>query len=213
MQVAILILEAVLLAATLSIDAFIASFAYGSNKIKIPFRSVLAINIVCSGILGLAILFGSLLRPYLSKEASSWICFSILLFIGLAKLLDNITKSVIRKHSGLTKKIRFSFFNFKFVLSVYANPEKADRDSSKNISIGEAISLAVALSLDGIAVGFGASLGNVNGLAVFLASFVTEAIAVLLGVSLGHKLSSKLKFNVSWLSGLVLIILAFTKIG
>lgn len=31
------------------------SFAYGSSRIKIPIPSVVAINLVCSGILGISI--------------------------------------------------------------------------------------------------------------------------------------------------------------
>lgn len=41
-----IIFEAVILASALSIDAFVACFAYGSKNIKIPFTSVQVINIV-----------------------------------------------------------------------------------------------------------------------------------------------------------------------
>lgn len=212
MRVAMMILEAVLLASSLSLDAFLASFAYGSQKIKIPLASVLMIDLVCSGILGISLFLGNWVRPYLSPQISSVVCFLILFLIGMVKLLDNITKSLIRKHGGLSKNIRFSFCNLKFVLNVYADPEKADVDASKSLSMAEAVSLAVALSLDGMAVGFGAALGDVNSLAVFFSSLVAGAIAVLLGARVGNKLASKLRFNISWLSGAVLILLAVTKI-
>lgn len=212
MQALLIILEAVVLAASISIDAFVASFAYGSNKIKIPVGSIVAINIVCSGILAVSLYLGALVRPYLPPAVSNGICFAILLVIGVFKLLDNITKSFIQKHDDFTKNMNFSFLNLKFVLCVYADPEKADVDSSKTISIAEAISLAVALSFDGIAVGFGAALGNIHGIYVVLASIATDTAAVMLGSYLGHKLSTKLKFNISWLSGVVLIALAVIKI-
>ncbi len=212
MSVGIMILESVILASTLSLDAFIASFAYGSDKIKIPLSSVIVIDLVCSGVVGISLFVGTLIAPYLPVHISSIICFTVLFVIGLIKLLDNITKSVIRKHSGLSKKIRFSFFNFKLVLSIYANPEKADLDHSKSISFAEAFSLAIALSLDGLAVGFGAAFGDVNGLALFLSSFVTNAAAVFLGACIGNKIASNLRFNISWLSGAILIIMAFIKL-
>lgn len=212
MSVAIMIVEAAILASTLSLDAFIASFAYGSNQIKIPLPSIVVINLVCSGILGASLILGSILRPYLPPHISSLICFLILFFIGLVKLLDNITKSIIRKYGDISKNIRFSLLNFKLVLNVYANPEKADLDHSKSISSAEAFSLAVALSLDGMAVGFGAALGAVNGLALFLSSFLTDTAAILLGVYIGNKIASNLRFNISWLSGAILIVMAFTKI-
>ena len=211
MSIAVMILEAAVLSSTLSLDAFIASFAYGRNKIKIPLSSIIAINIVCSGILGISLLAGALIRPYLPSDISNIICFLILFIIGLVKLLDNIAKAVIRKHGGLSKNIRFSFLNFKFVLTVYADPEKADIDQSKCLSVTEAVSLAVALSLDGMAVGFGAALGDVSGMALFLSSFVTDTLAVLLGSYIGNKIAASLRFNMSWLSGVILIIMAFIK--
>lgn len=70
-------------------------------------------------------------------------------------------------------------FNFRFVLRLYADPEMADQDCSKTISPGEALSLAAALSLDGLAVGFGAALGEVNAWAVILCSLATNMLAVM----------------------------------
>ena len=212
MKIALMILEAVILASSLSLDAFFASFAYGSNKIKIPFSSAMIINLVCAVILGISLFLGAVIRPWLSPGLSSCICFLILFLIGMIKLLDNMTKSFIRKHGDLSKDIHFSLLNFKFVLNVYADPEKADADSSKSISPAEAFSLAIALSLDGMAVGFGAALGDVNSLAVFLSSLVTGAAAVLLGSLIGNKVASRLRFNISWLSGVILTILAVLNI-
>lgn len=210
------ILEAVVLASSLSMDAFVASFAYGSNKIKIPMASVQVINIVCSGILGISILIGSFVRPYLPEWLAVAICFTILFVLGAVKLLDSVTKSIIRKHTRLNKElnkeIKFSMFNFKFILNLYADPEEADVDASKLISPAEAAALAVSLSLDGMAVGFGAAVGNVNGLAVVLASLAAGTPAVMLGSYIGNKIAGKLPFNLSWLSGIILIALAFLKL-
>ena len=98
------------------------------------------------------------------------------------------------------------------MLSIYADPEKADRDQSKTISPAEAASLAIALSLDGLAVGFGAAMGNVNAWAVVLWSLVTNTAAILLGALLGNKIAQKLTFNLSWVSGAILILLAISKL-
>lgn len=212
MRVAIILLEAAILASSLSLDAFIASFAYGSNRIKIPFSSVLVIDLVCGGILGASLFLGTLLRPYLSPGVSNLVCFLILFAIGVVKLLDNLTKTLIRKHGGLSKDIRFSLLNLRFVLNVYADPEKADADCSKSISFAEAVSLSIALSLDGMAVGFGAALGDVNSAAVFLASLLTNAAAVLLGAHIGNRVASSLRFHVTWLSGAILIVMAVLKL-
>lgn len=208
----ITILESLMLASALSIDTFVAGFAYGGNKIKIPFLSVQIINIVCSSILGISLFAGTLLRQYISSGLTVVICFSILFVLGIIKLLDSITKSIIRKHNKLNKEIKFSMLNFKFILNLYADPEKADVDCSRIISPMEALSLAVALSLDGLAVGFGAALGNVNGVTVFLCSLVTNAVGILLGCYIGNKIAREIRFDLSWLSGVLLIILAILKL-
>jgi len=206
------IFEACIIASSLSMDAFAASFAYGSNKIKIPFKSVQIINFICSFILGVSLVTGTLMRGCLPDIVTKIICFGILFVIGVIKLLDSVTKSIIRKYNNLNKELEFSMFNFKFILQLYADPEKADVDSSKVISPMEAASLAIALSFDGIAVGFGAAMGNANSLSVFLASLISGPIMILLGCHTGQKAAQKLSLNLSWLSGLILIILAFLKL-
>lgn len=207
-----MILEAVILASTLSVDAFIASFAYGNTKIKIQFPTVLIISLVSSGILGIFLFLGGLVRPYLPSNLGSILCFAVLFLIGMTKILDNLMKSIIRRQGELSKNIHFSLFHLRFILNVYADPELVDVDSSKTISPMEACSLAVALSLDGMAAGFGAALGEVNGWFVFLASFVTNAVAVMLGETLGQRTSERMGGQLSWLSGAVLIVLAVGKL-
>lgn len=146
------ILEAIALSSSLSLDAFTAGFAYGSNKIKIRFLAVQVINIICSLTLGIALVLGDVVKDYISSWVTAILCFSILFLIGLIKLLDSITKSVIRKYNDINKELKFSFFNFKFILKLYADPELADVDCSKTLSTKEAIALATSLSLDGLAV-------------------------------------------------------------
>ena len=208
----IIIFEAFLIASSLSLDAFVAGFAYGANKIKIDFLSIQIINIICSAMTGLSFLFGNIVKNYIPPVIASVICFTVLFLLGLTKLLDGFTKSLIKKHTNISREIKFSLFNFNFILKLYAVPEDSDADSSKNISPAEAASIAIALSLDGLAVGFGAALGGANGLAVLLFSLVTNMLAVIFGRYIGEKAATKFKFNLSWLGGIVLIILAFTKL-
>jgi len=208
----IIMLEALIIAATLSADAFAASFAYGSSKIKIPMSSVQVINFICTGTLGLSLLIGTFVKQYIPSSITIAICFTILFISGLIKLLDSIIKSFIKKHSNFNKKIKFSMFDIKFIIRLYANPEDADVDLSKTLSPLEAVPLAIALSLDGLAVGFGAALGNANLLATCLFSLITNTAAVILGCYIGNRIAQKAQFDLSWLSGVVLIILAFLKL-
>lgn len=206
------ILEAVVLACTLSADAFAASLAYGSSKIEIRFPTALIISLVSSGFLGISLLLGGFFRSFLPRDFSRILCFALLFLIGMTKILDDVAKTMIRRHSSLSKNIRFSFFHLRFILSVYADPENADVDRSCTISPMEAFALAIALSLDGMAAGFGAALGDMHMAAAVAASFVANVAAVTLGVHIGRQVSSKMRFRIAWLPGAVLIGLAFLKL-
>ncbi|MCL2527373.1 MAG: manganese efflux pump [Defluviitaleaceae bacterium] len=206
------IIEAAVLASSLSIDAFTAGFAYGSKKIHIPMSSIQIINLICCFITALALLMGAGLRAHIPEWLAIALAFTILFIMGLIKLLDGIIKSIILKHAELDKSIQFSLFSLQFILRLYADPEAADADVSSHISPSEAIMLAVSLSLDGIAVGFGAALAGVNPWALLGWSLVTNILALIWGRKLGHSLAEKLPFNISWLGGLILIGLAFSQL-
>ena len=206
------IFESIIIAIALSTDAFIASFAYGSNKIKIPFSSMQVIAFICTGILGISLLLGTSLKPYLPGDLLKIGSFLILFLLGIFKLMDNIIKAIINKHAIIDKQIKFSLFSINFILNVYANPKEADLDESKTLSPREALSLAVALSLDSLAAGFGAALGNVNILAIIICSLIFSMISIKLGAFIGNKISDKVPFQLSWLSGILLISLAFLRL-
>lgn len=208
----IIMLEAALIASSISLDSFVAGFAYGANKIKISIFCVLLVNIICCAIIGASFLLGNILKDYIPETAAVIASFTILFLLGLTKILDGFTKSLIKKHTDLSREIKFSLFNFNFILKLYAAPEDSDADLSKNISPAEAATVAVALSLDGIAVGFGAALGGANWLAVILFSIVTGILAIISGRYIGEAAACKFKFNLSWLGGVILIALAFAQI-
>ena len=201
-------LEAFVLSASVSMDAFVTGFAYGSNKIKIPFRSVVLIILVTCGSLGVSLLAGAVVGAYLPPSLAVWGGFAILFAIGFIKLADGVVKAVIRKYSNLDREIKFSVFSLKFILRLYADPEAADVDGSRRLSPREALSLAAALALDGAAVGFGAAVGNFNIFVVLGFALATDTVAIILGGVLGEKFASRVSFNVSWLGGALLMVLA-----
>ena len=202
-----------MLVTALTMDAFVASFAYGTHKIKIPFLSVVVINLISSGVLSVSLLLGSTIRPYLPKHLTSWFCFGLLLILGLVKLFDSSIKRAIQKNGGQQREIEFSAFDLNFILKIYADPPKADIDQSYTLTPTEAVSLAVAVSLDGLAVGFGAGLAQLNAVVVLLLSFLTGILAVLLGALMGRKVVERCSLDLSWISGILLIILAVMKLG
>ena len=205
----IAIIEAIILVSIVSVDVFVVSFAYGSNKIKIPFSSMNIINLICSLLLILGLSAGTVLSVYISELTTTIIGFSVLLIMGIIKLFDSFTKSIIRKYNNLNKELKFSIFNFKFILNLYANPEDADVDYSRVLSPMESVALAFAVGVDGLAVGFGAALINTNIIVVLFVSLFLDLVVLTFGCYLGQRLAKKVKFDLSWLAGMVLIVLAF----
>ncbi|MCL2634081.1 MAG: manganese efflux pump [Oscillospiraceae bacterium] len=123
------------------------------------------------------------MRRYIPVEIGVYICFAVLLVIGGIKLFQSLSKR-----------------------------SESNGDALKTLKPAEAVVLAAGLSVDGLAVGFGAALGNANVAAIIILSLFTDVFAIILGCYAGRKLVQRFKCNVSWLGGAVLIILAFTKL-
>lgn len=205
-------IDAILLVVALSMDAFVASFAYGTSKIKIPFKSAIIINVVCSAILGIALFAGNIIGQFIPSIFTTGICFAMLLILGLAKLFDSTLKSLLGPSGSLSRNYEFEVSDFKFFLKVCIDSTVADADHSFVLSPKESFSLAVALSLDGLAAGFCTGLVAVNIGQIILFSLLINMIAILLGCLLGNKVAEKTDLNLSWLSGATLMLLAFLKL-
>lgn len=202
--------EIVLLALALSLDSFVASIAYGTNKIKIPFLSVTIINIVCSSILAISLFLGAIVKSFMPENVTTIISFTILMILGVFYLFQSIVKSFITKSTNSSKEVKLRMADL--IINIYIDETSADFDNSKHLNSREALYLAVALSLDSLAVGFGSSLGNINYIQVILFSFFTGMIAIGIGLLIGKKLHETSKFNISWLSGVILMILAIMRV-
>ncbi len=179
------ILEIFLLVTALSVDAFAASFAYGVSRTRIPLSSLCILSSISSLILAFSLLAGNLLTGFLTSEQTRQISFIVLLLLGLAKLFDR---------------------------SCCAQADKADKDKDKLLSPTEAVSLGLALSIDSAAAGVGAALLPSCIPAAIIASFFTGILAILGGSFLGKALSLHIQKNLCWVSGVLLILLAFMKL-
>ncbi len=205
-------LEILLLVLSVSIDSFIASISYGSSKIRIPLISALIVDIISSSMLGISLILGSFIQNYISITTAKIFSFTILFFLGLYRLFEGLLKSYINNKAKDSPSLHFKLFDFNFVLQVYANETKADIDNSKVLSYKEAIYLAFALSLDSLAVGFGSSLVLINYIEVFVVAIIIGILTIILGSYIGKSFAEIIDLDLSWLSGAMLIILAFLRV-
>lgn len=206
------LIEAIVLVSALSIDAFAAGFSYGADRIRVPVSSSLIISLICSGLLGVSLLLGTAVQPILSPGLATGIGFAILAVLGIVKLFDSSLKAWIRRHPTWKKRCQFSLPHLHLILTIYADPPAADLDRSQSLSPAESVSLAIAMSLDGLGVGLGAGLTQSPWLLTIGVSLLLTLLAVWGGARLGNRLAAHLNKDFSWLSGLMLLLLAFGKL-
>lgn len=211
MQFSILYLtEALAIALALSLDCFACGLAYGASHIKIPVRSALVVSLVCSITLGFTLIAGSIVAPYIDAYAVKLLSFGILLVMGLLKVCENAVKLWLKGRG--TRQLTFKLFDVRFILKVFEDEQAADNNKDKVLSAREAISLALALSLDGLAVGFSAGISGVNSVYLLVLSLAIGATALLVGQQTGNTATQKTKDGLCWVSGIILIALAISKL-
>lgn len=201
-----------LLVIALSVDAFAASFVYGTDRVKIPAASVFVITALSTGILVLFLLLGQWFGSMIPAGATSILCFLILFILGLVKLFDSTIKTLIKKTEFYERRVCFSISHMNFILTVYADPSAANGEDVAVLSPLEALSLGLALSLDSAAAGFGAGMMVTHLPLTILFSLVLNTAAVLVGSTLGRTIANRSSLDLSWLSGLLLIGLAIGKL-
>lgn len=206
-----MILNIFLLVTALGLDTFAASAAYGMNGISLSAKQVAAINAICSVCLGMALLLGRLLDSWIPERFTREICFFSLLILGCLKLMDSSIRRYLRRHKEVHRDIRFAVSQLHFIISIYGNPMEADANQKQHLSWKEVLFFSLAMSIDGMISGTMAAFLKVPFFLTMAAAFVMGEIFVCFGLWLGRKISSRCPWDVSWVGGVLLIILAVTK--
>lgn len=195
----------------LCMDTFVASMAYGANKVNITWDKIIVMNGICSGCLGIALAAGSVIDGLVPEAMTRGICFVSLFLLGVVKLLDYSIKKYINRQVSLHKGISFSFFSLRIIINIYGNPMAADWDHSQSLSWKEIYFLSFAMSIDSLIAGaFSAFLEIPVGLTMGT-SLVLGIVMMYAGLLLGRKLAARFKCDLSWISGVLFMILAVTK--
>ena len=194
-----------------SIDALIASLAYGANNIHIALAPAAVISGVGTACLGLSLLAGGIIRQAVHPAVCSGISFGLLFLVGLVTLFEGLFKNYLRRRRG-AKQVSFEMQGIRFVLDVFLDETKADSDDSKDLSVRESLYLAAALSVDSLASGLGSGLSDIPIFLTIAIYAVIQFIVVLAGFHLGKRLHGKTTPDLSPLSGILLMIVAFTRL-
>ena len=197
------LLATILFVLSASFDVFVVAMSYGFKNIKIkPF-----INFVISFISSLGTFIsmeiGLALTNIIPLSVVNILGSIIMLLLGLYCLLDY--RKVLKKSTNHKDRN----LNPSSPIVILENPEIADTNKSGTIEFKESILLSIALALNNVGLGIGASIA---GLHIILTTIVTLIITIIL-IPLGFLCSKKL-LNTwigksgSLISGILLIILA-----
>ncbi len=205
-------LQTILLGAALSTDALTAGAAYGADGIRIDLKKMFLISIIGSACLGAALCFGTLIRSLVPDFLIRGVCFASLFLLALLRLSDSLIKNYINRHCLLRRDIHFSFSRLRFILSIYADPANADRDSSRTLSMKEAAFFGAALSIDSLAAGAFAAFLPVSIPLTVLGSLLLNMTALAFGQWAGRRLSRCVRTDLTWLSALLFLYLALSRL-
>lgn len=203
-------LDIVFLVIATSCDSFFMSIAYGSEGIQIPKRSLVMIAFCGTLFLGISLSLASCASSFLTPAMGHLLSFMILFVLGFVNLFQVQMKHYVQKHKQKPLIIRFK--GISFVIDIFLDEKQADFDHSKTLSIREAMYLGIALSIDSLASGLAFGMGEHDLRLVLILSFCLGIFVICVGNYIGKHVSSFLSFDVSWLSGSMLMIVAFLRL-
>lgn len=211
-----MIIQLIILALALSIDALGIGISYGIRKIKISFLSISIISIISLLLSSIALFLGSFLASLLSKKITTFFSILILIFLGLFIIKKGLEKDKPKDVKLNEQNKIYSFFirSLGITIKVIKMPSLCDFDNSLKIEPKEAFYLAMALSLD--SVGTSIAISNLyNNIFIFPILVVFFQLNFLFfGILIGKNcLNSFLnEQKISIISGTILVFIALLRI-
>lgn len=176
------LIELVLIAVGLSMDAFAVSICKGLGMKRLDVKQAAIIAVFFGGFQGLMPVIGWALgtgfQSYITP-VDHWIAFALLAFIGAKMLFD----------------------------AFHDDEADSQEQSSDRLAIKEVLLLAIATSIDAIAVGITFAFLRVDiVVAVLLIGVITFGLSFI-GVAVGHQFGARFEKPASIVGGVVLILI------
>lgn len=201
------IISSIILAFSASIDSLIIGLAYGIKKIKIDFIINIIIAIVVTLGTFLSMYIGLILSKFIPKQFCSLIGSFMLIIMGCWMLYVEYKKN--RPQKNKSGELMDSL-NYDEILN---NDKTLDMDHSGTIDIKEALTLAVALSVNNLALGIGGSIAGLSILITTIFTFIFSILTLLLGLKIGNSFLSNFfgKYS-SYISAFIIITMGITEL-
>ena len=204
-----------LLAFAVSIDGFVAGIAYGLKNISMPITSLLIVCVTTIACTGAAMAAAYVLGTIINTQLATLLGALVLIMIGLFTLFQEYflkdANDSLRNGEVVSPKLTFSIG--RLVISIMADPEKADIDHSQLISPLEALFLGLALGVDNMVATFAAALIEPLPLYTPLLMGFIQILVIAAGIYTSKRfVTDMFKKSFSYLPGIILIILGLIRL-
>lgn len=202
-----------LLALSLNLDSFGIGISYGMKKIKVPFSSLLMINLISILFFTAAYGTGFLLLNFIQITHAKILSAAIIVFLGIIfyiqAYLDYRYPPEDINQTITTIPIRV----FGIVINIIRDPSSGDRDHSGVIDIKEAVYIGTALAIDAFAVGLAVCIANLHILSFIATAFISNLTFFWCGNYIGIKLGHISKqHTLKYFSAFILIVLGLLRL-
>lgn len=205
-------LSAIILACTLSIDAFGIGFVYGVKNITVPASSRLIIYLISFSFALTASVLGGKISSVLPPAYNHIIGFAMLFFPGAYICFSDFksnNQSIKNPSKGRQKN---NILNLG--LDILHNTTKGDRNNSKNIETAEAVYIGIALSTDSLGTGIAYGINDGQIWLFAFAIGIFQIIMLSCGTFIGGKTNRlPIKERVfSLIPGIILMIISVLRL-
>ncbi len=191
-----------------SIDSLTAGLTYGTQRVHIRPFSFLILVCVPAVFITAANRIGSHILGFLPQTALPFLSFTLLAILGLSKLSESLIRLLAHKYPSLSRNWGCKIKQINIIFTIYLSPEDANQEDLHLLTPKEALLLSLALSLDSVLAGMAFCAEPISPVLLFLSASLFNLLLFTFGYGLGHLISSVLHVDLSWLSGLFLLLLA-----
>lgn len=203
------IMPVLLFMLAVSVDSLTAGFSYGTSKVHIKPLAALFLVFIPAAAITLMTKLGSFVFSFFPAHIFSVLSFLLLFFLACEKLLESLIRHLAGKYPNIVGNWAYKIKQVNIIFTIYFSPEDANKQDVQVLSAKEAFFLSLALSLDSVLASMAFSVQAPSLLLFFLLAALFHFLLFLSGFLLGLLVSKKFSIDLSWLSGLFLLLLAF----
>lgn len=195
-----LFLSALLFSISSNLDNLVVGIAYGIKNINVKITANLLIAIITSTGTFLSMSLGLYISKFLPHYMSNYLGSGVIIILGVYFVIQSMIKLI---NNTSSKELAL-----KNVNDMIEYAKKSDADDSGDISIKEALLVALGLTFNNLGTGVAASITGVSIQFTVILTFILSMLTIIIGETIGNHVFGKVLGRYSPLfSGILLIIL------